>query len=147
MTTRPLTKADLPAAMTLYQALVGDAPLGDISDLQTVLDHPGTTLLGTFKGSALASLLTLHLLPNITNAARPYALIENVITHPDFRNQGFARQNLTSAIDQAWNANAYKIMLMTGKSANAKPLYEKLGFKADEKWAMTLRKTPIRQGR
>lgn len=80
----------------------------------------------------------------MTQGGRPYALIENVVTHAAHRGTGQGRRVMTAVIDAAWNADCYKIMLMTGRSAEARGFYEKLGFGADEKWGMTIRRVPVR---
>ena len=53
---------------------------------------------------------------------------------------------MEAAIDAAWASDAYKIMLMTGRTANAREFYETLGFSGDEKWAMMMRRVPLREG-
>jgi hypothetical protein len=44
----------------------------------------------------------------------------------------------------AWAANAYKTMLLTGTTSGVKGFYEKLGFRADLKHGMTIRRAPER---
>ena len=87
---------------------------------------------------------TLHLLPNLTYTGRPYALVENVVTLRAHHGQGLGRAVMQAVIAQAWAADAYKIMLLTGQSNTAKGFYLKLGFDPDEKQAMTLRRVPTR---
>jgi GNAT superfamily N-acetyltransferase len=82
---------------------------------------------------------TLHLMPNMTYHGRPFGLIENVVTLPDARGQGFARAVMMALADTAQDANAYKIMLLTGRDNEAKGFYERLGYNADEKHGMILR--------
>ncbi|MEO1364479.1 MAG: GNAT family N-acetyltransferase [Pseudomonadota bacterium] len=90
-------------------------------------------------------MVTLHILPNMTQGGRPYALIENVVTHAEHRGAGHGRQVMEAAVAAAWAADCYKIMLLTGQTAQARGFYEALGFSADEKWGMTLRRAPLRQ--
>ena len=145
MIVRLLSATDGTDALALYTHLVGDQPLGDLSDFARMVDHPGTQVRGTFEGGALVAVATLHILPNITQQGRSYALIENVVTHGDYRGQGFGRAVMTSAMEAAWAANCYKIMLLSGKEGQARGFYEALGFGADEKWGMTIRRAPTRQ--
>lgn len=142
---RPLGAKDHAGALALYRALVGDQTI-DTTQAQfaALLDHPGTTLFGVTAQDTLCAMVTLHILPNITQGGRPYALIENVVTLPDRRGQGHARLALQAAIDAAWNADAYKIMLLTGQDAGARGFYERMGFKANEKFGMQLRRVPPR---
>ncbi|WP_415921481.1 GNAT family N-acetyltransferase [Tateyamaria sp. SN6-1] len=141
---RAFTSADAGAAMTLYRHLVGDQPLADASAFASVIGQPGTTVWGAWDADLAVALATLHILPNITQGGRPYALIENVVTHAAHRGCGHGRQVMEAAVDAAWAAECYKIMLLTGQSAQARGFYEALGFGADEKWGMTLRRAPLR---
>jgi len=136
---------DAPCLLELYASLVQGAPIGGEDAALAVLAHPGTQIWCQPVGETLGAMATLHLLPNATQSGRPYALIENVVTLPDFRGQGYGRAVMQAAIAQAWEADAYKIMLMTGKAAGAKGFYERLGFTADEKWGMSLRRAPLRR--
>jgi GNAT superfamily N-acetyltransferase len=97
-------------------------------------------VFGASITSALVGMTTLHLWPNGTGGALPYALIENVVTASDCRNKGVGRAVMKVAIDAAWQANAYKIMLMTGQRPGAKGFYEALGFSDEDKSAMVLRR-------
>ena len=47
---------------------------------------------------------------------------------------------MNALIEAAWAADAYKIMLLTGRRAEARGFYEKLGFDGNEKHGMILRK-------
>lgn len=145
---RPLGFADFADAYALYTDLVGAdrmAPL-DLakSQFRALLDHPGTTLIGAERAGEVLAMATLHLLPNLTYGGRPYALVENVVTGRDHRGQGLGRDVMQAVIAQAWGLDAYKIMLLTGRGAGALGFYARLGFDADEKHGMTLRRMPPR---
>lgn len=145
MTVRVLRRADTGAALTLYRHLVGDQGIGDSADCAAVITHPGTQIWGVFAQEALRAMATLHILPNVTQGARSYALIENVISDSEHRGAGHGRAVMSAVVDAAWAADCYKIMLLTGQGAGARGFYESLGFGAEEKWGMTLRRAPIRQ--
>lgn len=115
------------------------APSTDPEAFDTLLAHPGTTIWGIDAGGRLASTATLHLLPNLTYAGRPYGLIENVVTLPDERGRGLARELFDALRQQAIAANAYKLMLLTGNQRGAQGFYHALGFDSTEKSAMILR--------
>ena len=74
---------------------------------------------------------TLVVVPNLTRRCAPYALIENVVTHTDFRQLGFGQKVLAAAIDAAWAKGCYKIMLLTGSTEPATlSFYRRAGFEA-----------------
>lgn len=137
---RPLVVADSAAALALYNELTFGPETNDAGAFEAVLTHPGSTVYGAFDDSALVAMLTLHLLPNVTWGARPYGLIENVITTASHRKRGIGKRLMQHAVTQAWHANAFKIMLMTGKKRAAAGFYEAVGFSSEDKTAMVIRR-------
>ena len=137
---RALCMADAAQALILYNELtVG--PKADHSDgFAQVVQHPGTTVFGAFDGETLAAMVTLHLLPNVLWGGRPYGLVENVVTRASHHRRGFGRAAMQGAIDAAWAAGSYKIMLMTGQGRGATGFYEALGFSSKDKFAFALRR-------
>ncbi|MBK1657156.1 GNAT family N-acetyltransferase [Paracraurococcus ruber] len=71
----------------------------------------------------------LVVVPNLTRGARPCAIIENVVTDAAHRRQGHAGRLLQAALDRAWQAGCYKVMLATGSRSEATlRFYESAGF-------------------
>lgn len=84
----------------------------------------------------LVSSCVCVIIPNLTRNIRPYAFIENVVTHTDYRGKGCATACLNYAKDLAVKANCYKMMLLTGsKSEGTLNLYEKAGYNCTDKTA------------
>tara|TARA_R110000787_G_scaffold120503_4_gene231476 strand:+ start:34 stop:474 length:441 start_codon:yes stop_codon:yes gene_type:complete len=137
---RVLGHADAGDALLLYNELTVGPPALDVSAFGLVIDHPGTSVYGTFVAAQLVSMATLHLLPNVLWDARPYALIENVVTQQSFQKRGLGRAVMEAAVAAAWETDAYKIMLMTGQKRGAKGFYKALGFSSEDKFAMVLRR-------
>ncbi len=140
ITLRRLTEKDAHAAQELYQQLFENNAVGSAQDFSRLLGHDGTSVWGAFECEALASMATLHVLPNMTYAARPYAVVENVVTRDSHRGQGIGQKVMRAIIDAAWDAGAYKIMLQTGRARGAPGFYESLGFDGNEKHGMVLRR-------
>lgn len=146
---REAVEADFDQAMVLYRELGGpdNVDLGEAGQnhWRCVLQHPGTTVFCLEQGGRISSIMTLHVLPNTTHLGRPYALIENVVTLKSLQGRGLGRRLMQHVIDVAWAQDCYKIMLLTGQHVGARGFYERLGFTADEKFGMTLRRIPVRK--
>ena len=146
---RKAEEADFDQAIKLYGELVGSDKVDHGEEgrghWSAVLQHAGTTVFCLERDELIVSLTTLHVLPNTTYRGRPYALVENVVTLKRFQGKGLGRQLMEHVIDQAWKQDCYKIMLLTGQHVGARGFYERLGFSADEKFGMTLRRIPVRK--
>ncbi|MBY8982192.1 MAG: GNAT family N-acetyltransferase [Candidatus Lokiarchaeota archaeon] len=87
----------------------------------------------------IVSSCVLYIFPNLTRDARPHALIENVITHPNYRRHGYAKSLLNFVINYSKKKNCYKIMLLSSKNRiEAHKLYENVGFDKDKKYGFSL---------
>jgi GNAT superfamily N-acetyltransferase len=79
-------------------------------------------------GRVVASCM-LTITPNLTRGGRAYGLIENVVTHPDYRRRGIGKVMLRRALEIAWEADCYKVMLLTGrKTEQVHKFYQSAGF-------------------
>ncbi|WP_425050077.1 GNAT family N-acetyltransferase [Psychromarinibacter sp. S121] len=130
---RPAEMPDLPAVLDLYRHLNSDTDRPSVAEAEAVFErflaYAGSViLLGLIGGVPVAS-CTLVIVPNLTRGARPYALVENVVTHADHRRRGFGRKVLDAACDAAWAAGCYKVMLMTGSTRpETLAFYARAGF-------------------
>lgn len=76
------------------------------------------------------------IVPNLTRNVRPYALVENVVTHMDYRGKGYATACLNYAKELAIESDCYKIMLLTGsKNKRTFEFYEKACYNSEDKTA------------
>jgi len=90
----------------------------------------------------LVSTCTLAIIPNLTRGARPYGLVENVVTLPDYRRRGIGTLVLQHALRIAWEQNCYKVMLLTGSQQESTlQFYERAGFIRGEKTGFVARPT------
>lgn len=76
------------------------------------------------------------IIPNLTRNIRPYAFVENVVTHSDYRGKGYATECLNFAKEIAEKENCYKMMLLTGsKKESTMNLYRGAGYNSSDKTA------------
>ena len=68
------------------------------------------------EDNEIVSSCTCIIIPNLTRNVSPYALIENVVTHKNYRGRGYASACLDYAKELAIKEDCYKIMLITGSS-------------------------------
>lgn len=103
---------------------------------QTIINTDNIFMLvGDENGEAVATCI-LVVVPNLTHDQRPYALIENVVTHPKHRRKGFASQILEEAKQLAISKNCYKLMLMTSsKEPEVLDFYRNAGYNSEDKTA------------
>ncbi len=88
------------------------------------------------KDGKLISSCTCVVIPNLTGGQRPYAFVENVVTHADHRKQGLATACLKRAKQIAVKEGCYKMMLLTGsKEESTLRFYEKAGYNQKDKTA------------
>ncbi|MBD2677272.1 MULTISPECIES: GNAT family N-acetyltransferase [Nostoc] len=135
ITVRLIARDELPQLVVLYQHLNPvDAPLPADDVLESIweqiLGDPHLYYIVADIGGELVATCNLTIVLNLTRGARPYGIIENVVTHFDYRRQGFGTRVLHYALDLAWQQNCYKVMLLTSsKSEETLRFYERAGFK------------------
>jgi N-acetylglutamate synthase-like GNAT family acetyltransferase len=148
LTIRDARPDDLPQLHELYQHLIPNDAVASLEDaaaiLQRFLLYPGSAILVGTVGDTVATSCTLVVIPNLTRGGRSYALIENVVTHGDWRNRGFGHMVLKAATERAWAVGCYKAMLMTGSTRpSTSRFYKTAGFE-QSKTGFQMRRLPPR---
>lgn len=88
------------------------------------------------KDGKLVSSCVCVIIPNLTRGVRPYAFVENVVTHKEYRGKGYATKCLNFAREIAKQKNCYKMMLLTGsKNSSTLDFYKKAGYNCNDKTA------------
>lgn len=115
---RPAGPDDLAAVLALLAQLNPDdpppGPALAAATWRAILARPGVFTLLACLDAAVVACLTLVVVPNLSRGARPYALIENVVTDAAYRGRRIGRALMDAAVQLAWDEGAYKVMLMTG---------------------------------
>ena len=142
---RPATPDDLPGVMALYRQLNPDDPVLNLAVAEPVwsalLSSGFTTPFVAEVGGRLVSSCTLAIVPNLSRGARAYGVIENVVTDIDHRRIGLGRAVLQAALDKAWKADCYKVLLATGsRRESTLRFYEGAGFQRDAKTYFEVRR-------
>ena len=135
------TEKDAEALCELYMKhLTAKAPAEqqDLSLWQKKLrkfeNDPLYHLLVGETDNKIVSSVTLIIIENLTHNLRPYAVIENVVTHADYRGRHYATGLMNRASEIAGEHGCYKIMLLTGsKKESTLRFYENCGFNKIEK--------------
>ena len=103
--------------------------------MQIIQDTNHHLIVKEIDGQIVSSCVCV-IIPNLTRNVRPYAFVENVVTHEDFRGNGYAGECLDYARKIAERENCYKMMLLTGsKKPETLHFYEKAGYNSSDKTA------------
>ena len=137
---REAVKEDLKEVLELYLHLHENSIPEDNDHLhdtwdQIINDPNHHLLLNEIDGKIVSSCVCV-IIPNLTRGVRPYAFVENVVTHQDYRGNGYASECLAYAKKIAEENNCYKMMLLTGsKRPETHRFYEQAGYNSNDKTA------------
>ncbi len=137
---RDARRNDINQLLELYKNLHNN-PIPLIDDKikavwnKIIDDRDNHIILGCLNEKIISSCV-LVVIPNLTHNQRPYAFVENVVTHEKYRNRGYASAILDYAKRVAKDNDCYKIMLLTGsKEKSTLDFYRKAGFNSEDKTA------------
>ena len=136
---RLIRKDELYELLSLYKHLHDDDPdvngNTELEGLWTdICNDSNIYYIVAESDGKVVSTCTLAIIKNLTRNLRPYGLIENVVTHPDYRQKGLGTKVLNKAVEIANKNNCYKIMLLTSsKEEEILNFYEKAGFERGRK--------------
>ncbi|MBQ1728045.1 MAG: GNAT family N-acetyltransferase [Treponema sp.] len=137
---REANKNDLNALLELYLYLHEDSIPNQDEHLENtwkqIMEDKNHHLIVNEVDGKIVSSCVCVIIPNLTRNVRPYAFVENVVTHADYRKKGYASECLDYARTIAKNENCYKMMLLTGsKKAETLRFYENAGYNSSDKTA------------
>ena len=140
MMIREIKESDLNELLTLYTHLhEHGVPAESEHLLQTwemIFNDQNHHIIVCEEDGTIVSSCVCVIIPNLTRNVRPYALIENVVTHAEHRGKGYATACLNCAKELAVKADCYKMMLLTSaKSDNTLDFYKKAGYNCTDKTA------------
>lgn len=137
---REVNENDLNEILQLYLYLHEISVAEDSEQLQqtwqSILQDPNHHLIVWEEDHKIVASCVCIIIPNLTRQVRPYAFIENVVTHKDYRKKGYATACLNYAKEIAEANNCYKMMLMTGgKEDDILNFYRNAGYNSNDKTA------------
>ncbi len=137
---REVTTTDFDDLMLLYTHLHDNSFPEKTEDVMRVWDSiindSAHHIIVAEEDGMLVSSCVCVIIPNLTHAQQPYAFVENVVTHPNYRNKGLATACLDKARTIASENNCYKMMLLTGsKQESTLNFYERAGYNRNDKTA------------
>ena len=139
MLVRAATLNDHDRVMELMRFLQPNDPILSEPESQSIfseiVNSTWSIILVVEKNKCIAGTCYVNIIPNLTRLAAPYAVIENVVTDPDFRLQGIGKALMTHALELAKTEGCYKVMLLTGGDQNVLKFYNSCGMKSGVKTA------------
>ena len=143
MTIRKAKASDAAALKTLYFEHLTRFPPQKEQDMTLWMsklrrfeaDDNMHLLVLEVNGMVVAS-VQMAIIESLTHNVRPFAVIENVVTHADYRNRGYASALLARATEIARARGCYKMSLETGSNKESTlNFYRNNGFEIDAKHA------------
>ena len=137
---REAKKDDLKEVLELYMYL-HEKSVPELSEHlmstwdQIIQDENHHLIVNEVDGKIISSCVCV-IIPNLTRNVRPYAFVENVVTHSGYRGKGYATECLNFAKAVAEKQNCYKMMLLTGsKEEKTLNFYKNAGYNCTDKTA------------
>lgn len=114
----------------------------DVVAFEQIISSPGLHIYVLEQDRVVVATTYLNVIPNLTRAASPYAVIENVVVDEARRGTGLGKRIMAATLQAAWDAGCYKVMLMTGsRKPSTHAFYKACGFSDTAKTAYLARPT------
>ena len=141
MEIRKANGSDANDLKTLYFEYLTQYPPTEEQDMQQWADmlnkfekDENMHLLVAIEDNRAVSSVQMAIVESLTHNVRPFAVIENVVTHEDYRKKGYASALLERATEIARDRGCYKVFLETGSNRESTlNFYRNNGFAIDEK--------------
>jgi GNAT superfamily N-acetyltransferase len=135
---RPAISSDLASLEELYFHLNPNRPPLSRETAERIFDQILTRsdchLFVSAVDDTLVATCMLATVPNLMRGGQPHALLENVVTHPAYRRQGYGRAVVMAALTAAWETGAHHVLLMSGREdPGVRRFYESCGFESGVK--------------
>jgi GNAT superfamily N-acetyltransferase len=130
---RPAVAGDLDAVLELLAQLHPERPELPVADdargtWARMLAEPNRTVFVARLDGTVCGTADLLVVTNLTHAARPWSIVENVVVDEAHRRRGVGRLLMDVVVRSAREAGAYKVQLLSAEGRDAHHFYEALGF-------------------
>lgn len=137
---REIKKNELHKLLELYLYLHEDSIPEEDDNLkatwEAIINDKNHHIIVNEVDGILVSSCVCVIIPNLSRNVRPYAFVENVVTHENYRGKGYATECLNYAKEISIKENCYKMMLLTGsKKESTLKFYENAGYNSADKTA------------
>ena len=140
MVIRKATGSDADGLKVLYFEYLTHFPPKEEQNMQVWADmlnrfekDDNMHLLVAEEDGKVVSSVQMAIIESLTHNVSPFAVIENVVTHIDYRNKGYASALLERASEIAKNRGCYKVFLETGSNKESTlNFYRNNGFAIDK---------------
>lgn len=93
------------------------------------LAHPGIHVFVADDRERIAASCMLVTAPNLLRGGRRHAFLENVVSHPERRGQGYGKAVVQAALAHAWASDCHHVLMQSGRAdPRVHTFYESLGF-------------------
>lgn len=138
MIVREVNTNDLDEILHLYLYLHEKGIPEDTENLrntwESIINDVNCHLIVCEVDDKIVASCVCAIIPNLTRNVRPYAFLENVVTHGDYRKKGYTTACLNYARQIAVENNCYKMMMLTGsKEESALNFYRNAGYNSLDK--------------
>jgi GNAT superfamily N-acetyltransferase len=125
--------ADLASLLELYRVAEVSASAEPLARAEQIwskmLSHDGVAVFVSAVDAEIVATCMLITAPNLLRAGQRHGFLENVVTHPKFRGQGYGRAVVHAALALAWTMDCYHVLLQSGrKDPRVHRFYESCGF-------------------
>jgi GNAT superfamily N-acetyltransferase len=97
------------------------------------LASDGADVSVAVKGERVAATCMLITVPILLRGGRRLAMLDNVVSHPDFRRGGYGRAVVEAALRAAWDKDCFHVLVQSGRqdpAVHRLPIYSALSLTA-----------------
>jgi GNAT superfamily N-acetyltransferase len=132
-TVRLAREDDLASLLVLFAASEVSAHVEPIERARAIwaetIASDAADVFVAVEGERVAATCMLITAPNLLRGGRRLGVLENVVSHPDFRRGGYGRAVVEAALQAAWDKDCFQVMMQSGRQDPAvHQFYKDRGF-------------------